>query len=324
MAASRVYPIATALPSIFYEDPEPVEDGLLQESAIFEVVSILKDYFRDDTDTFVSGGGFIFYDPSNGNRRIAPDLFIAFDVDVAGIRANLPNYLIWEVGKPPDFALEVASPSTADNDLGSKRDLYAQLGITEYWRLDSTGGDLYGQPLSGERLVDGVYRPLELNTAADGTTWAYSEILDLRFHWGLELRHQFDVRDPRTGLTVRLSEVERQARLAVEDRLAATEDTMLEERSARRAAESRETEERSARRAAESRETEERSARRAAESREMEERAARRAAESRETEERAARRAAESREMEERAAAESRERELRAEIERLRRQLPED
>ena len=256
MAVSRVSPIAVALPSIFYEDPEPPEDGLVQEPAIFEIGSILKDYFRDDTEAFVSGGGFIFYDPTDGNRRIAPDLYIAFDVDVEGILANLPNYWIWEVGKPPDFALEVASPSTADNDLGHKRDLYAQLGITEYWRLDPMGGELYGKPLEGERLVDGVYRPFELNTAADGTTWAYSEILDLCFHWGLELRHQFDVRDPRTGLTVRLSEVERRARLAVEDRLAATEDTLLEERSARRAAEVREREERSARRAAESLEME--------------------------------------------------------------------
>jgi hypothetical protein len=97
--------------------------------------------------------------------------------------------------------------------------LYARLGISEYWRLDPTGGDLYGQPLSGEHLVDGVYRPYELNADADGTTWAYSEVLDLRFHWGLELRNQFDVRDPATGRTIELAEVERQARLA--ERLAA-------------------------------------------------------------------------------------------------------
>ena len=242
MAASKVFPVTTALPSIFYEDPEPVEDGMQQATTILEVGYLLTDYFRNKPDVFVSTGGFIFYDPSNGNRRIAPDIYIAFDVDVEGIYENLPNYWIWEVGKPPDFALEVASPSTADNDLGRKRDLYARLGITEYWRLDPTDGDLYGQPLSGERLVDGEYRPLELNTATDGTTWAYSEILDLRFHWGLDLEDQFDVRDPRTGLTIRLSDVERRARLAVEDRLAATQDTMLEERSARRAAEARERE----------------------------------------------------------------------------------
>ena len=93
MAASKVFPVTAALPSIFYEDPEPVEDGMQQAPIIFRVVSMLMEHFKGNTDVFVSGGGFIFYDPANGNRRIAPDLFIAFDVDVEGIRKNLPNYL---------------------------------------------------------------------------------------------------------------------------------------------------------------------------------------------------------------------------------------
>ena len=247
MAASKVLPVTTALPSIFYEDPEPVEDGMQQAPVIIRVASMLTGYFRGETDVFVSAGGFIFYDPDNGNRRIAPDLYIAFDVDVEGIRQNLPNYWMWEVGKPPDFAMEVASPSTASNDTGHKRDLYARLGIAEYWRLDPEGGDLYGQPLSGERLVDGEYRPYELHTDEDGSIWAYSEVLGLRFHWDPELYDQFDVRSPQTGRTIDLAEVRLEA--------------LVEEQAARAAAES------------------------------------------------------------EREAAEARERELRAEVERLRRQL---
>ena len=43
---------------------------------------------------------------------------------------------VWEVGSPSDFVLDVASPSAASNDLGHKRDLYARLGIPEYWKLD--------------------------------------------------------------------------------------------------------------------------------------------------------------------------------------------
>ena len=239
MAASKVSPVTTALPSIFYEDPEPVEDGMQQAPVIMRVGSMLTDYFRGEPEVFVSTGGFIFYDPANGNRRIAPDVYIALDVDAEGIWENLANYWMWEVGKPPDFVLEVASPSTASNDLGHKRDLYARLGIAEYWRLDPTGGDLYGQPLSGERLVDGEYRPYELHTDEDGSIWAYSEVLDLRFHWDPELVEQFDVRSPLTGRTIRLADVrqqelvvEREARLAVEAR----------EKEAREAAEARERE----------------------------------------------------------------------------------
>ena len=228
MAASKVSPVTTALPSIFYEDPEPVEDGMQQAPIIIEIAHMLKAHFRGDPEAFVSAGGFIFYDPANGNRRIAPDLYVALDVDAEGIWENLANYWMWEVGKPPDFVLEVASPSTAANDLEHKRDLYASLGITEYWRLDPTGGDLYGQPLSGERLVDGEYRPYELHTDEDGSTWAYSEVLGLRFHWDLELEDQFDVRSPLTGRTINLAEVRQQE--------------LLEERAAREAAESRERE----------------------------------------------------------------------------------
>ena len=51
--------------------------------------------------------------------------------------------VIWEVGKPPDFVLEVASESTASNDTGDKRDLYARMGVAEYWRFDASGGDFY-------------------------------------------------------------------------------------------------------------------------------------------------------------------------------------
>ena len=151
-----------ALPDIFYEDPEPIEDGMLQEPTINLLVFMLRWWFSQRPNVFVSAGGFIFWNPANGNERIAPDCYIALDTDPAFVY-QFPNYFLWEVGKPPDFVLEVASPSTARNDLGRKRDLYARLGIPEYWKLDPTGGDLYGVALMGERLVDGQYVPYTLN-----------------------------------------------------------------------------------------------------------------------------------------------------------------
>ena len=171
------------------------------------------------TPTFsYAQAGFIYYDVADGRRRVAPELYVAFDVDKAGIKKNLTNYWIWEVGKSPDLVLEVASPSTVAYDLGDKRDLYAQLGITEYWRLDALFGDLYGQPLTGERLVDGEYQPYELHTDREGTTWAYSEVLDLCFVWELELEYQFDIREPGLGRTINRAVREREARLTIESR----------------------------------------------------------------------------------------------------------
>ena len=245
------------LPDIFYEDPEPIEDGMLQEPTIYFLVHLLREWFEGSPDTFISADGFIFYNRANGNDRIAPDIYIALGVDPHFIY-QFPNYFIWEVGKPPDFVIEVASPSTASNDLGPKRALYARLGIPEYWRMDRTGGDLYGEPLIGERLVNGEYVPYNLNHEADGTVWARSEVLSLDFYWDGE---RFDIRDPLTGQTINpkvKAERDRMARREVEDRAA-------REAAARREAEDRAAREAAARREAEDRAAQEGAARREAE-----------------------------------------------------------
>ena len=200
--------IERVLPDIFYEDPEPVEDGMQQELTITLLAFILRWWFSQRPDVFVSAGGFIFWNPANGNERVAPDCYIKVGVDPAFVY-QFPNYFIWEVGSPPDFVLEVASPSTARNDLGHKRDLYARLGIPEYWKLDPTGGELYGVPLMGERLLYGEYVPFDLNADPDGSVWSRSEVLNLDFHWDGE---QFDIRDPLTGRTINPAGLKRQTR----------------------------------------------------------------------------------------------------------------
>ena len=55
--------------------------------------------------------------------------------------------------------------------------------VSEYWRFDATGGDFYGEPLVGERLVDGDYRPFDLRHDGDGRTWSHSEALNLDVWW---------------------------------------------------------------------------------------------------------------------------------------------
>ena len=92
-------------------------------------------------------------------------------------------YLPWEAGKPPDFVLEVASESTGRQDTINKRDIYAHIGIAEYWRFDSTGGDFHGEPLAGEALVNGEYRRIALTTEPDGVLKGYSPTLRLWLCW---------------------------------------------------------------------------------------------------------------------------------------------
>ena len=101
-------------------------------------------------------------------------------------------YLPWLVGKPPDFVLEVASESAADHDVTGKRQLYAEIGVPEYWRFDRSGGDYYGEPLAGDRLVNGIYQPAPLSQEPDGILKGYSPALQLSLCWDRERLRFYD------------------------------------------------------------------------------------------------------------------------------------
>ena len=192
----------------FVPDPPTVEDGMLQNFVIADIGPVLRLRFKPRADSvLVSGRAYILYDINDPNARIAPDYFIVFDVDVQSIiRHN--SYRVWQWGKPPDFALEIASESTALNDLTTKRDIYARIGAREYWRFDPSGGELYGEPLAGERLVDGRYEPYPIHTDADGDIWAHSEALDLDFYMR---GNRFWVKDSATGEWLNFIEAEVEA-----------------------------------------------------------------------------------------------------------------
>ena len=123
-----------------------------------------------------------------------PDMLIAFDADPEAYhRSN--GYIISEQGKPPDFVLEIGSPSTGRVDVGEKRDYYEVLGIPEYWRFDETGRS-HGVRLAGDRLVDGVYRPVAIEELEEDILQGRSAVLHLDLRWE---RGQLKWHDPETG-----------------------------------------------------------------------------------------------------------------------------
>ena len=149
--------------------------------------------------------------PGQGRRIRGPDLLVAFDVDPElYYRSN--GYVISEQGKSPDFVIEVASESTAERDLGVKRDDYAAFGIPEYWRFDETG-EYYGERLAGERLVDGVYEPIEVEQLAEDTLQGHSAVLGLHIRWHDGWLEWFD---PDTGHPIVTLADERAARIQAE------------------------------------------------------------------------------------------------------------
>ena len=198
----------------FVEDPERPGDGMQQNPIMEDITSVLRLRYADyPEDVLISGPTFILYDIDNPNARIAPDCYVVFGADPE-MATTHNSYRIWQWGKPPDFVVEVASPSTASADLHRKRDIYERIGALEYWRIDPTGGDWYGQPLAAERLVNGVYVPYPLHENEDGDVWARSEVLGIDFYWRNDRR--IWMRDSVSGEWLYFLSAEHAARLAAE------------------------------------------------------------------------------------------------------------
>ena len=240
----RQYPDWSDLP-----DPEPPEDGMLQYPTIRELDPLIAAHFADRPDVLVARDGFICWDPYDRNSKLAPDWIIAFGVDAAA-RMKDNGYLIWEAGKPPDVVIEVASPNTASRDLGIKRDIYADIAVPEYWRLDPTGGDLYGEPLVGEYLADGEYRRFDIYRDADGRVLSHSPAMNLDLYWD---GADFGIYDPATRQYLRGLLEERMETARERQMRQAAEARAIEDRAARQAAETRAIEDRAARETAETR-----------------------------------------------------------------------
>ena len=216
-------------------DGKPLPDGEYQAPLYVEIVGTLRTHFSNRPDVHVNGNTMFYYEEGNPRRVISPDCYVAFNVDVELILRN-NTYLLWEMGKPPDFVLEIGSPSTARNDLGPKRDLYAGLGIGEYWRYDGTGQDFYREPLAGEFLQDGEYHRFELHHETYGMVWGHSPALNLDLCWDSgRLRYY----NPATGTWLLNQEEEHATRVAAEAALDVAQAANEAERSARQNAESR-------------------------------------------------------------------------------------
>ena len=199
---------------MFPDPPEDPEDKMtsFDHLTITGSAHYLAIHLDNRETTLVAGEHYLALAPTRSLAGVRyPDLLVAFGVDPEAYRRS-NAYVISEQGKAPDFVLEVASRSTGRVDVGEKRDDYARLGITEYWRFDETG-EYHGARLAGDRLVEGRYEPIPIETVSDGVLQGYSPALNLYLRWegGALVFH-----DPATGRPIASLEGERQARAAAE------------------------------------------------------------------------------------------------------------
>ena len=188
MSRSVLPPVAIEYPS---GDGKPLAENDAQLAAIHYGIGALRVYYQERGDVYVSGDLLVYYEEGNPRVSVAPDVFVAFGVED---RMRM-SYKVWEEGKAPDFVLEVASKSTWREDLGPKREVYARLGVKEYWMYDPTG-EYLSPVLQGLRLAGGAYVRRLAVSSPDGALTLRSETL------GLELRArgaEMRFRDPATG-----------------------------------------------------------------------------------------------------------------------------
>ena len=208
----------------------------------YSVLSALAIHMGNPETTLVHGEVpvALTLDPWGAYR--IPDLIVVPDCDVALVYEQ-GGYAIDRQGKAPDFVLEVASRSTGESDYTVKRADYERFGVGEYWRFDPSGGEYHDAALAGDRLVDGVYEPIEIEDLGEGRLRGYSDVLGLYVCWE-EGRLRFF--DPVTETYLYSHEEERTGRAAAESRAYTAENRAEgaefraeQERSERLAAESR-------------------------------------------------------------------------------------
>jgi Uma2 family endonuclease len=156
-------------------DGQPMTESDPTRDYLTYCVEALNLFFQSRSQVYVSGNLFIYYEEGNPRAVVSPDVFVVFGVTKRQRRV----YKTWEEGgKVPAFILEITSRTTRQQDEMTKPQLYAQLGVQEYFQYDPTGDYLQPQ-LKGRTLVDGIYQPLPLQELPDGRWMIRSAALDL-------------------------------------------------------------------------------------------------------------------------------------------------
>ncbi len=224
--------VASSVAEVVASEPDAVEyperrwaaQSVWHGDAVRLAMAALHHHFRDREDVLVAMELVVYYERGDNRAWLRPDVQVVFGVGRGG---NRRTFKVWEEGKAPDFVLEVASPSTAENDARHKAREYAGIGVREYWRLDPEG-TMMKAPLQGYRARGGRYERVESVERAGGVEYLRSRVLEL------DLRGErrdgatvLVIRDPRTGeeFDGALEPSERQKRIA-EDRASAAEDEL--------------------------------------------------------------------------------------------------
>jgi Uma2 family endonuclease len=188
-------------------DGQPMTESDATRNYLIYCVEALRLFFQSRPQVYVSGNLFIYYQEGQLEKSVSPDVFVVFGVS----KRQRRTYKVWqERDKLPSFVLEVTSKTTKKHDEEVKPQLYASLGVEEYFQYDPTG-DYLNPQLKGRRLVNGSYEPIAPEPRSDDVLSIHSSVLglDLRllppvqtaieFPELLPTRKELRLFDPQTG-----------------------------------------------------------------------------------------------------------------------------
>ena len=88
-------------------------------------------------------------------RACAPDLVLYRGEEIPKWRSGEPRRISTERHRLPDLVGEIGD-TTLSLDLDEQKQLYAKLGIAEYWVVDVKGKQLFGFGLTAEGKYEGI------------------------------------------------------------------------------------------------------------------------------------------------------------------------
>jgi len=206
--------------AVFYPetDGEPMAETDTHRELMTDLIFSLSEHFKDDPLTYVSGNLFLYYVEGEPRRSVSPDVFVVKGIE----KKERPIYKLWEEGKAPDVVIELTSETTRLDDLGTKKGLYAVLGVKEYFIFDPFSE--YLKPnLRGYRLSEDEYVPLQGNriisdvlglelTAEEGTLRLYETFSRKKLLTPVETARARDEAQKQL-------EIEREARMKAEEEI---------------------------------------------------------------------------------------------------------
>ncbi len=136
-------------------DGKPMGETDYHRKEIIRQIELLEDYYRGQK-VYVSGDLLVYYVQGDPRKFVVPDAFVVKGI----VPRDRRIYKIWVEGKAPDMVIETTSRRTRRKDRHIKPELYAQLGVKEYFLFDPLG-EYLDPPLQGYRLDGNRYQPIE-------------------------------------------------------------------------------------------------------------------------------------------------------------------